>query len=184
MILEGSRIYLRNIVESDASTLLKWGRNSYYHKTAGFAQYETLNQARDAVLNYQERPNSFAISLKGNTQMIGLIELYERGTDHSSGLLKTKEVGFLLDQDFEGHGYMTEALKLIFDYAFKDLKQSEIWAGTSEDNQKSQKLLEKMGFKYKYEVDYRYIPPFFDFQEKYYLLKSEQWNTIVTNAKS
>ncbi len=36
---------------------------------------------------------------------------------------------------------MTEALQLIIDFAFKELEQNQIWAGTFVSNTNSQKLL-------------------------------------------
>ena len=143
------------------------------------------------IIKIQKKPSGAQSSiwpvqrcLRQNDQTIGLIELYERGLDEQSGLLKTKEVGFLLDQAFEGHGYMTEALRLILNYAFKKKRQKEIWAGTFVNNEKSQKLLEKLGFQYVYTVDYSQISTLFSYQEKYYLLKQAEWLKIDANMKS
>ena len=130
------------------------------------------------------RPESYVICLRDGDKAIGLIELYERGMDEQSGLLKTKEIGFLLDQAFEGRGYMTEAVRLILTYAFKKKRQTEVWAGTFADNEKSQKLLQKLGFHYVYTVDYSQVSVLFSFKEKYYLLKKEEWLKIDANTKS
>lgn len=183
-MLESDQIYLRRFQVGDAPILLKWGKNNYYHKSAGFEQYQNLEQAQKGAKQYAMRPNSYVICLKKNKQVIGLVELYERGMDKQSGLLKTKEIGFLLDKNFAGHGYMTQALLVIFDYAFKKLKQTELWAGTFADNIHSQKFLSKLGFKYVYTVDYRQISHLFSYKEKYYLLQKEDWLKINENTRS
>lgn len=183
-MLESKRIYLRRFEEKDAAQLLKWGTNKRYHDMAGFEQYQNMVDALNGVHQYMARPESYVICLRDNNEVIGLIELYERGMDEKSGLLKTKEVGFLLDQNFEGHGYMTEALHLILNYAFKKKRQLEVWAGTFSNNEKSQKLLEKMGFHYVYTVDYTQISQIFSYKEKYYLLRKEEWLKIDANTKS
>ena len=183
-MLESKRIYLRRFEEKDAEQLLKWGRNARYHNLAAFENYQNIEEAQRGVEQYMARPESYIICLRQNDQTIGLIELYERGLDEQSGLLKTKEVGFLLDQAFEGQGYMTEALRLILNYAFKKKRQKEIWAGTFVNNEKSQKLLEKLGFQYVYTVDYSQISTLFSYQEKYYLLKQAEWLKIDANMKS
>lgn len=113
---------------------------------AGFEKIENMDQAVKSVHQYMTRPESYVICLRNSDEAIGLIELYERGMDEQSGLLKTKEIGFLLDQAFEGHGYMNEAVHLILTYAFKHKRQTEIWAGTFANNEKSQKLLQRLGF--------------------------------------
>lgn len=183
-MLESKRIYLRLFEEKDAQQLLKWGINPRYHKMAGFEEYHNLTEAVNGVKQYMARPESYVICLRQNNEVIGLVELYERGLDEKSGLLKTKEVGFLLDQAFEGHGYMTEALKLILNYAFNEKGQLEIWAGTFSDNEKSRKLLKTLGFQYVYTVDYTQVSALFSFKEKYYLLKKEEWLKMDENTKS
>lgn len=151
---------------------------------AGFEKIENMDQAVKSVHQYMTRPESYVICLRNSDEAIGLIELYERGMDEQSGLLKTKEIGFLLDQAFEGHGYMNEAVHLILIYAFKHKRQTEIWAGTFADNEKSQKLLQRLGFHYVYTVDYSQVSALFSFKEKYYLLKKEEWLKIDANTKS
>lgn len=183
-MLESKRIYLRRFEEKDATKLLRWGSNTRYHDMAGFESINDMEEANKAVKQYMLRPESYVICLRKNDRVIGLIELYERGMDEQSGLLKTKEVGFLLDQKYEGQGYMTEALRLILAYAFKRKRQTEVWAGTFLTNTKSQKLLEKLGFKYVYTVDYSHISALFSYQEKYYLLNKAEWLKIDANTKS
>lgn len=184
IIIKGKRIYLRRFKFSDARVLLKWGENSRYHQMAGFETFNNLSEAKRAVKQYVDRDYSFVVCLNENHEVIGLVELYERGMDERSGLLQTKEIGFLLDQVQEGNGYMTEALNLVISYAFNQLDQTEIWAGTFTNNDKSQHLLEKLGFKYLYTTDYAQISALFSYQEKYYLLKRADWLKMVSNTKS
>ena len=81
-------------------------------------------------------------------------------------------------------GLMTEAINLVVKDAFINLDQNEIWAGTFENNLKSQNLLKKLGFKYIYEIDYSQISDLFSYKEKYYLLKKTEWLKIEQNTKS
>lgn len=183
-MLTGNRIYLRNFCLNDAPTLLRWGQDPHYHETAGFAQYQNISQAQRAARLYSQKEYSFAVCLKGAGQLIGTIELYERGMDKKSGLLNTKSLGFMLDKNFEHHGYMTEALRLIFAYAFVKLNQEELWANTFQNNEHSQHLLKKLGFNYVYTVDYSQISSLFSYIEKYYLLKRKDWIRIEKNKES
>lgn len=169
-----SRIYLRPFKLEDAATLLKWGQDQYYHQLAGFEHYQNLAQAEIAAGQYAAREHSYAICLEKTQKLIGLVELYDRGTNENE-LLNSKEVGFLLDKEFSGHGYMTEALTLLFNFAFIKLKQEEIWAGAFATNQRSQKLLQNLGFKFIYSVDLNQISHLFSYEEKYYLLKKTDW---------
>lgn len=184
-MLESKRIVLRNIEMTDAPILLKWGQDSIYHKSAGYQYLEDLDAAKKSVLQYQNRSYSYGIVLKENNRLIGLVELYERGLDEYNGLLITKDLGFLLDKDYWHQGLMTETLKLIINYAFKDLKQNQLWAGTFVSNINSQKLLKKLGFRYVYTTDYSAVTSLFNYQEKYYLLTLQDWHDIMQiNMKS
>lgn len=184
-MLEGKRIYLRKINIDDAPTLFKWGQDPIYHKMAGYSSYSTLEKASEGASIYSERPYSYAIVLKENNQMIGLIELYERGGDAKAGLLFTKSLGFMLDQGYWHQGYMLEALNIIFDYAFNELKQTQIWAGTFDTNRVSQNLLKKLGFRYIYTVDYNDVFEHFNYKEKFFVLTPQDWHVIMQlNTKS
>ncbi len=185
VMLESKRIVLRNIEMTDAPILLKWGQDSIYHKSAGYQYLEDLDAAKKSVLQYQNRSYSYGIVLKENNRLIGLVELYERGLDEYNGLLMTKDLGFLLDKDYWHQGLMTETLKLIINYAFKDLKQNQLWAGTFVSNTNSQKLLKNLGFRYVYTTDYSAVTSLFNYQEKYYLLTLQDWHDIMQiNMKS
>ncbi len=184
-MLETERIILRKIEPKDASTLLKWGQDNIYHKRAGYQYLQDLDAAKKSVLQYQARPYSYGIVLKENNRLIGLVELYERGLDEYNGLLLTKDLGFLLDKEYWHRGLMTEALQLIIDFAFKELEQNQIWAGTFVSNTNSQKLLKKLGFRYVYTTDYSMVSSLFNYQEKYYLLTPQDWHDIMQiNMKS
>lgn len=183
-MLQGRRIFLRRFRESDAPLILRWGQNERYKRLAGFASYSSLAQARQAAQIYARRKYSYLICLKKSKRAMGMVELYERGMDKRSGLLQTKSLGFLLDQDFEGRGYMSEALGVIFDFAFGKLRQKEVWANTFADNERSQHLLLKLGFRYVYQVDYSRVSSLFSYTDKYYLLKKGDWARIRKSAES
>lgn len=183
-MINDEEIYLRNFQLGDAAVLYKWGQDAHFHKLAGFNHFNNYDEALQAVKQYAKRKYSYAICLKNDDKVIGLIELYERGLDERSGLLNTKEIGFLIDSSYQGQGLMKKAIKLVLNYAFIKLNQTEIWAGVFEENIRSQKLLEALGFKYVYEYDMNQISEIFSYKEKYYLLKKAEWLKIDENTKS
>lgn len=184
-MLESKRVLLRKIKIEDARTLLKWGQDDLYHQTAGFERFTDLGQAQKAADQYQKRLYSFAIIEKKSQKMIGLVELYERGLDEQAGLLVTKDLGFMLDKDYWHQGLMTEALTIIINYAFHDLKQQQIWAGTFSNNEASQHILKKLGFKYIYTADFKQVSETIGFEEKYFLLTPDDWyDKMQLNTKS
>ena len=74
--------------------------------------------------------------------LIGTIGLYQviRGPRQSALL------GYSLDQEHNGKGYMTQAANLVVNYAFDILKLHRIEAGVMPHNIGSIRVLEKAGF--------------------------------------
>jgi ribosomal-protein-serine acetyltransferase len=56
------------------------------------------------------------------------------------------EFGFFVDQDHEGQGYVTEAVKAALDFAFKHLQARRISLRCDATNQRSQRVAERCGF--------------------------------------
>lgn len=169
--LETKRTYLRKFIESDVTQIFKWGQNPVYKRTAGFSNIKDKYQAKQAIAQYMARPLSFAVVLKETDEVIGVLELSNRGEEQESGLLATKELGLMLDQSYWGQHIMSEVLPLIIDFARDELHLTELWAGVYPDNKASKNLLLKFHFEYKYQVDYSVMYQFADYQEDYYRLK-------------
>ena len=60
---------------------------------------------------------------------------------------KVGDIGLLIDPTEWRKGYGTEALKLMFDVAFKDLGLDFVEAQTDVENKGMRKVMEKMGFR-------------------------------------
>lgn len=58
------------------------------------------------------------------------------------------EIGFHLRPEFWGRGYAQESAGAVIEYAFTVLKADKLFAGHHPDNNKSRKLLSKLGFIY------------------------------------
>lgn len=56
------------------------------------------------------------------------------------------DLGFAFLPEFQGKGYAFEASKALINWASKNLKSNYVLAITSQTNQRSIKLLDKLGF--------------------------------------
>lgn len=101
-----------------------------------FNMLEELKAKRSKVLNY-------AIREPGG-RLIGAIGFsdFEIGKDHKA------EVGYWLAKPFWGKGIVADALKVMVDWAFIELKLIRITAHIFAFNSGSQRVLEKNGFVY------------------------------------
>lgn len=151
MRLDGKEIYLRPLELSDAETLwaLQLRNMDFFRKTAPTHQdhFYTLDfQVEQIKKGMQQQENDqrygFGIFLKENDLLIGSVMLggVMRGPFQSCIL------GYYLDQQYNGKGYVSKAVELVIDFAFQELKLHRIEAGVMPSNTGSIRVLEKAGF--------------------------------------
>jgi len=171
MLLIGKNVKIRNFEMSDLDQFLELVQDENNHELAGLEYTEDVSFGRDLLDMYRRRDGAYVIASKNDNQMVGIIESNKRG--ESAELLPTREIGFVIDRKFRQHGFAKEAVELLIKYSFEDLKLTEIWASTEKANIYPQKLLEKLEFKYIYEVDQALPYTGQHNVVKYYLLKSD-----------
>ena len=64
-----------------------------------------------------------------------------------SGIFKNGIIGYSIDKDQQGNGYMKEAVKMALEYAFKELRLHRIEASALVENTRSRNVLIACGFK-------------------------------------
>lgn len=71
---------------------------------------------------------------------------YVHASNIVRGAFQACHLGYMLAQDAQGQGYMSEALQAFINYLFKHQNLHRIQANYLIDNQRSAKLLQKLGF--------------------------------------
>ncbi len=82
----------------------------------------------------------FAIEESESGRFAGMISV--RSADRGG----TGDLGYWLGESFHGQGYMTEAVELLVDYAFREEVASALCAWVFVGNEPSKHVLEKAGF--------------------------------------
>ncbi|MGV2645030.1 GNAT family N-acetyltransferase, partial [Clostridium perfringens] len=62
------------------------------------------------------------------------------------GILRNAFVGYSIDKEYQGKGYMKEALNTVCSYAFEEMGLHRLEASTLMDNSRSQGVLKACGF--------------------------------------
>lgn len=96
----------------------------------------------------------FVVTLGG--VFIGVVAIEAPGDLDDLPELPT--LGYWLGRAFQGHGYASEAVEAVLDWAFKAYGTQAIAARAFEDNTRSRALLRKMGFK-PYSLTERFSKP-------------------------
>jgi ribosomal-protein-alanine N-acetyltransferase len=148
--LKGENITLRNLTSGDSRELLEYYKKNKMH----LAPFEPTRddsfytvEAQKKLLNksYKEFLNGTVIDLGifKDKKIIGKIKL--SGIIHGS--YRNGILGYSIDKDEQGKGYMTESVKLLVRYAFEECELHRVEASALISNIKSRRVLEKCGFK-------------------------------------
>ena len=143
------RLFLRKIEESDAAIILFLRSDESVTKYIERPESRKTKNISDAIKfikeldKYIENNKSIAwgITLKNNPKIIGTICLWNFSENK-----KIAEVGYDLIPEFQSLGIMSEALKSVINFGFKELKLDCIEAFTHKENENSKKLLKKNDF--------------------------------------
>ena len=151
MKLIGSKIFIRLFEDTDAEALLDLHlRNGEFfqkYSPTYCDNFYTLESKRNFISNavkQSERGNeySFGIFIKSNGKLIGGVDLFQI----IRGPLQSCVIGYSLDKQYNGNGYVTEAVSLAVEFAFKSIKLHRIEAGVMPNHIASMRVLEKVGF--------------------------------------
>ena len=97
----------------------------------------------EGCLEHPEQWDWYAMWIIENEDGIRVGDLCFKGYEEG----KNPEIGYGIDDEFQGKGYATEAVKLALEWAFSHPGVAAVEAETDPDNIASQKVLAKCGFK-------------------------------------
>lgn len=136
------RITLRRYIPEDVGALYRYlGTDPAMYKYSDWNPYATLEMAQQTVQRFigsygDEHSYSWVMDVDG--VLIGTVGAYDYNNDQI-------EVGFSVRQDWQGHGYATEALTKVLQYLTENEGISCVTAWCASENVGSRKVLEKSG---------------------------------------
>lgn len=144
MILETTRLYLREMNQEDFGALCKilQDKDVMYAYEHAFDDWEVSEWLNKQLKCYQD--NGFglwAVVLKDTQEMIGQCGITWQDYKGKQVL----EVGYLFQKNFWQNGYAIEAANACKKYAFEVLAASEVFSIIRDNNIASQKVAKKNG---------------------------------------
>lgn len=147
-VLETERLVLRWLGLEDAAFILELLNEPGWKRFIGDRGVGSLEAARDYIervpmASYRERGfGLYAVERKSDGLPVGMCGLIKRDG------LDDVDVGFALLSRFEGQGYAREAAGATLAYARDVLGHERVVAITAEDNDRSARVLERIGMSY------------------------------------
>ena len=145
--LETSRLILRSLVPEDAASLRRWlARDeiyTYWGRKASKGEREPELMFIDPRPWVKRKPDpdfKWGIVLKETNAVIGDVSIFDIEN------ARMGSVGYRLDPDLWGHGYVTEALRAAVEFVFTHTELDRLHATADVRNTASNRVLEKCGF--------------------------------------
>jgi len=144
--LETERLLLRRVDANDANEILTLRSNPETMKYIPRPMLKTIDEALELIKMFDEKIETneginWAITLKGNPKLIGIIGYYRTKPEHYRS-----EIGYMLLPEFNGKGIISEAIKEAVNYGFNGMQLHSIEAVIDPENYGSARVLEKNNF--------------------------------------
>lgn len=131
--------------EEDAEALYSYAKDPEVGPNAGWKPHGSAEESRQIIRELFMKSSTWAIREKETNKIIGSISLEK---DRRREDVNSMEMGYSLAREYWGNGYMTEAAKAVMDYGFNKYGLVIMSICTSPANKRSQRIIEKCGFKY------------------------------------
>ncbi len=177
--LTTNRLLLRHILPDDAEALFAILSDEEAMEFYGNEPHQSLDDTRELIRQIQARYAQrealrWGITLPGEDILIGSCGLF-----HFDVGFDRAETGYELNRPFWGKGMMTEAMSAILTFGFRELGLHRVEAIIDIANERSKRLLLKLGFTYEGNLRQRF--PFRDHyeDEHYFGLLKDEWHEPV-----
>jgi len=131
----------------DAKDLFLLRSNDDVMRFMDVIRFESIDDAEKMVQTVEESYNketgiNWGIVEKLSNSFIGYFGFWRMIPEHCRA-----EIGYALKPEYWGKGYMYETLNKMVRFGFNEMKLHSIEANVNPANEKSKKVLEKIGFK-------------------------------------
>ena len=145
--LETTRLVLRALRMEDADFIFKeWSDPAVTYYMRDEEPLKSREQAEEKLRPYQtpeKIPTAkwWGIEIKADGHLIGTVGIFRWDKQHHRA-----EIGYDLCPIYWGQGLMPEALQVLMRYGFEEMDLNRVEATTHTENQRSQRVLAKLGF--------------------------------------
>ena len=153
--IETERLILRAWKDSDLDDLYTYASVPGVGECAGWAHHESVEESKRILAMFMNHKKVFALELKENGKVIGSLGLEELHPDPIGEGAYGREIGYVLSKEYWGRGLMPEAVRGVIKYCFHVLNFDFMTCAHFIQNDRSRRVIEKVGFQFFGETDYK-----------------------------
>ena len=147
--METTRLLLRpwEETQSDAEDLYEYAQSPKVGPAAGWRPHSDIGESKRVIQRFRtdRMTYTWAIVLKSSGKVIGSIGLHNRTPRRSLFRRDEREIGYVLNPDYWGNGYMPEAVNRMLKMCFYEFELDAVWCGHYKFNKNSKRVIEKCG---------------------------------------
>lgn len=143
--IETQRLLLRRFQNTDLHAFHAYCVNPHVGSCAGWRPHETLEDSQRVLAEFIAGDEVWAVVEKDSGRLIGSCGLHR---DHKRMNDRVRMLGYVLDEAFWGHGYMTECARALVRFGFLSMNLELISVYHFSFNSRSKRVIEKCGFHY------------------------------------
>lgn len=136
------RLCLRAFSEEDAQAVYEYGSDEETLRYLLWPGVKSLEEARQAALEFQKTPGFYAITRRADGVCIGSVVINLEREHEKAGF------GYALNRSCWNQGYMTEVLRAVLRFCFEELELNRVEAFHYAENRASGKVMQKSGMQY------------------------------------
>ncbi len=180
MKLQTNRLILRPWQESDAEALYKYARNPNIGPIAGWQPHVSVENSREIIKSVLSAPETYAVVLKETGEAVGSVGIMTARSEVNSARMEDDEceIGYWIGEPYWGQGLIPEAVDELLRHAFEDLRQTAVWCGYFDGNEKSRRVQDKCGFTYSHTEYDKPVPLLNDSRTEHFTkLTLKEWKS-------
>ena len=154
VMLETERLILRPWLASDAQNLFALASDPAVGPAAGWPPHVSVAESAEIIRTVFAAPETYAVVLKETGELVGCVGFNAANAASMRLDAHELELGYWIGKSYWGRGYAIEAARAIVARGFGELQLTGIHAAYYDGNERSRRVLEKLGFSFiRTEVD-------------------------------
>jgi ribosomal-protein-alanine N-acetyltransferase len=163
--IETPRLILRAFTMDDLEDMYAYAKVPGVGEAAGWPHHTDMEVTRGILEGFLEKRDVFALWHKEDGKVIGSLGLHFKGKEGA------REMGYVLAKDYWGVGLVPEAARAAMDFCWNELGLDAIDICHFTENDRSRRVIEKLGFTYVEDNVYYAAALDKHFPEKKYVIK-------------
>ena len=153
--IETPRLILRDWRDCDLESWVAMNADPRVTEFFPLTYTRTLSEASAAAMRRALAENGYgwwAVEIRGGAPFAGVIALQK--VPFQARFTPANEIGWRFSFESWGHGYATEGAAAALDFAFNQLKWREVVALTTVSNERSRRVMERLGMTHDHADDF------------------------------